>query len=298
MGIEELLALSKSGEESDTKDNVLSIIDEAIDTHLWGMNDKEDELYDIDGIEHGFHPSALAGSFCARRLQYEFIKVPQEERMKREINPKLRRVFDNGSYVHKRWQRYFMDMSQAGLGIDLVGSWRCGSCHYLHSPDVEVTMPIGLSCPKCGHDNWKYGEFRLRNKSMRVVGKRDGKLIINGEPYLLEIKSITTFKFKPLVRPEKDHIKQFSFYMFLDGTKKGIILYEDKNDQNYKTFFHKYNSDNIMGELNVLTETNKGIDDETLCDRVDDYPSDRCKLCPYYKTCIEDKAYNELVQKN
>lgn len=299
--IGELLKYSKAQEERVGIDTKKIDLEDMIDKFLWQLN--EDSTYNRESyggeIEKGFHPSQIIGETCARKLFYDWVGAPHPEEAK-DIDPKLRRIFDNGSGVHDRWQMYFALMSIKNDRFDLVGDWKCKGCGYKLSPAKETSIPVDLTkidlntgaapyfeCPTCGCRRWRYNEFRLRKKALRITGKRDGKIIINGKKYLLEIKSINMFQFQKLYVPKPDHKVQFSFYLFCDDeVDEGFFLYECKNTQNIKIFYHKYDSADISNELAVLRIVNLAIDDDKLPERLPDYPvGDKCKLCLYKSTC-------------
>lgn len=301
-GIDELMEFSSAKMEK-SKGDVVGVIHEAMETFFWDLN--QDNEYNEEGyggeIEQGFHPSSLPERVeCVRELMYNYLGVPQDEVDK--IEPKLRRIFDNGSDLHDRWQRYFTIASQKYDNIELIGSWKCKGCGYLHSPDKEVSFPYknktGLEpmpCPSCGSTRWKYGEFRLRHKDLRLTGKRDLKLVVDGRPLLGEIKSINTFQFGKLYDALPQHKRQFCLYMLMDGTKEGFFLYEDKNTQDYKIFYFEYDGDIISGVIDALKEVNYWIDKKELYKRRDDFPSSKkCKLCYYKKLCAAGQSYIDL----
>ena len=60
----------------------------------------------------------------------------------------------------------------------------------------------------------------------------DGKMI-------LEIKSSNTYSFKPAMSHPSGE-KQMQLYMWLTGIKKGFVLMEDKNTQDFKLFVKDY----------------------------------------------------------
>jgi hypothetical protein len=294
MSLDDLLQHSKSGAKTKFKKDTLAFLEESVEEFFWGLNSNrqyEESTYGGE-IERGFHPSALMDLRCVRKLIYDYFNVPVESG---EVNPKLRRIFDNGHHCHSRWQTYFTILAHDNKNIKFVGSWKCKSCGFVYSPNIEIEEPQGFECPFCKCKRWKYNEFRLRKKSLRVTGKRDGKLIIKGKPYLLEIKSMSMFQFTKLYAPIEKHIKQFSFYMWLDGTKEGFFLIEDKNTQDVKLFHHKFSMDHIKGEIAVLTAANKFLDEMTMPGRLTTYPQDNdCKRCGHKHTCKKDLSFAEV----
>jgi CRISPR/Cas system-associated exonuclease Cas4 (RecB family) len=235
-------------------------------------------------VEQGFHPSAIAGMGCFRKEILKFYAVmPDEDAL--GINPDLRRIFDNGHSMHDRWQRYMTLMSQGRKDIQFIGSYRCKGCGNVLGAKKEITEPK-TACKKCGSKRWKYNEFRLRDENLRITGKRDGKLLIDGEPYLLELKSINTFSFMKLNDAMPDHLIQFNIYMYLDKTYKGLILYEDKNSQRYRIFVADYDEKIIQKNIEFIKKANIFVDKRAMPPVLDDYPKNpHCKGCEFKKKC-------------
>lgn len=321
MGAEEFLEFSKSSLENMEEVDTVERIEEVMDDFFWKLNDNkhyEKESYGGE-IEHGFHASAISDAKCARALVYGWLNVmmPDGDDL---INPKLRRIFDNGHSLHDRWQRYLTLLSvvMPEAGIMLIGDWKCKGCGHQLSPDKEIPYPLSgvmekiklkgvswsagiksdepIDCLECGSHRWKYNEFKLRKESLRMVGKRDGKLVYDdGRKLLLEIKSINTFQFKSLLEPLPKHKRQFCFYMLMDGTKEGLFLYEDKNNQMLKWFYFKYDSSLIEDELKLLDYANASIDSETLPGTLPQHPNcETCKLCGHKKVCKGEQTFKEL----
>jgi hypothetical protein len=300
MSINELLAFSKAHSKKNARIEVITTLEKSVEDFFWNLNEDIDYNEEQYGgiIQKGFHPSSLVeGIECRRELMYIYLQVEKDEPFL--INPKLRKIFDNGHSVHDRWQKYFTMLARKNPDIKFLGLWRC-SC-FMYFNENETEDPYGKPCPSCGKKYaWKYKEVGLKNENLRLVGKRDGKLVINNSAYLLEIKSINTFQFGNLYEPLRKHLQQLNLYMMMDNIKKkkGIFLYEDKNNQEVKFFLVDYDSSIINNICNDLVEVGKYIDSQKLCNRLDSFPADyRCKICDFKKTCAEGKSFSEL-EKN
>lgn len=300
-GMDMLLSTSNSKEERKVKKNLIGDLEKHFNDFFWGLNDDIDYKESGYGgkVEHGFHPSSLFRIKCERKLVLSYLKADYIEEDV-WIEPKLRRIFDMGSYVHNRWQMYLTLMSKAYDNFELIGDWKCKGCGYCLSPKKEIPQPKeNTKCPKCKSVRWKYNEFRLGGK-LRLVGKRDGKIIWNGETYLLEIKSIGMFPFTKLYQPPEDHIKQFAFYMYLDPEKvrKGFFIYENKNDQDVKIFLYKYNRLDIASDIDRLKVANDFVDRKKFPPRLDGFPNiPLCKKCEFRDTCKQaDKTLKPLYK--
>lgn len=274
------------------------LIDDEVKRFLWSLNSNAQyEEAQYGGVkEQGFHPSGISASKCLRMGVYEYLGIlPDEDHP--GIDPRTRLIFDNGHDVHDRWQTYFTLMSEMpNSKIKLIGSWKCKGCGHVYSPDKAIEKPKkGTVCPTCGSTRIKYNEFRIRDKKLRITGKFDGKLLIDGKPVLLEIKSINTFNIKKLVEPMEKHQKQVSIYQYCDGTDTVLFLYEDKNMQDVKWFLHHYSPKKIKKELDWLKEANSYLDHGSLPDRCDaNLRNPQCTRCPFRATCKKDATLAQL----
>jgi hypothetical protein len=288
MSVNELLAFSKGAQDKKKKFAVQDFLQNSIEEFFWSLNNNKHYEEDTYGgeIERGFHPSALAGASCKRKLIFQYFEIPEEDA---GIEPKLRRIFDNGHGCHERWQTYFTLLSHINKDIVLIGSWKCKGCGLVISADKAIPEPENFECPRCKSKRIKYNEYRVRDKKLRITGKFDIKLLIKGKEYLIEIKSINMFSYQKLFHPLPDHIKQFSFYQKLDGTPIGFFLYEDKNTQDYRIFQNKFDPEDIADEMALLLEVNSMLDSNVVPDRLPLFPSCKeCKTCGQKNTCKKD----------
>ena len=113
------------------------------------------------------------------------------------ISANVRRIFDCGDYLGYRFSKYFKDM----------GIW------------VAEEQSVSLNDPP-------------------IAGRYD--FLIQHEVYgktVVELKSINDRGFKQLITdPKPDHYLQLQIYLNLLDIQHGIVLYENKNDQQVKCF--------------------------------------------------------------
>jgi len=113
------------------------------------------------------------------------------------IPANVRRIFDCGDYLGYRFSKYFKDM----------GIW------------LAEEQSVFLNDPP-------------------IAGRYD--FIIQHEVYgktVVELKSINDKGFKALITdPKTDHYLQLQIYLNLLNLEHGIVLYENKNDQQVKCF--------------------------------------------------------------
>lgn len=158
----------------------------------------------------GLHASALITGdkqFCLRQ---QVLSLMYKQLQGEQLNPGLKRIFEEGNAVHEKWQRLFL---------------RAG---YSEVDDLDVT------------------QF---NKQWRISYTPDVKCLIPGffEGRMIgEIKSVNTYQFQKMSK-HPSAWKQCQWYMALEIAKekkagtwngidwtKGFVLSEDKNTQEPK----------------------------------------------------------------
>jgi CRISPR/Cas system-associated exonuclease Cas4 (RecB family) len=123
-----------------------------------------------------------------------------------------------------------------------------------------------------------------------IHGRADAILSINSEPYVLEIKSVNSMKFKKDF-PDADHVKQLQSYLFFFKIKKGILLYENKDNQELKEFIIEYD-EKIVKEIFAFFNDLKVKVEKSIIPGIPEGLEDwRCEYCPYLESCekIEEK---------
>lgn len=118
-----------------------------------------------------------------------------------------------------------------------------------------------------------------------ISGRADAIIDIEGKPYVLEIKSIASYKFQKLENPEPDHIKQIQLYMHYFKIPDGILLYEDKDKQALKEFSVKYDPFIIQDVLKNFKQLKEQIDKNILPAIPENIESWRCDYCEYREEC-------------
>ena len=77
-------------------------------------------------------------------------------------------------------------------------------------------------------------------------GRADGILKLDGENYVIELKSISSYGFEKTTEPKPEHMKQIQIYMHYFNIPKGIILMENKGNQEIKEFIVEKDSSLIQ----------------------------------------------------
>lgn len=180
------------------------------------------------------------------------------QKQKEHVSSDLLRVFEEGNAVHEKWQRLFLRGSLTDIA-------NCDTTRYsdiygiLYSPDIIAE--------------------------------------IEGERYVIEIKSMCSMAYRKMLTTSLPHAKaelQAQLYMFLTGIKKAVILCENKDTQEFDVCALDYNPDkvSVYGDrmndvskyMDRLFDRGKMIDKHNKCVGYD------CKLasdCPMRDVCYK-----------
>jgi hypothetical protein len=194
------------------------------------------------------HPSEIIKpDWC---IKYSYYLLNGGKKMESKPNLRLQNIFDEGHYIHAKWQSRFQEM-----GV-LYGRFECLSCKV-------STTGLSPACESCGRfDVMEYREITLVDETLRIAGHTDGWIKGIKEDCLIEIKSIgagtlrfeapellydadgdLTKAWKNIRRPFRSHLLQGQMYLELahrmygdEAPKEIVFLYELKADQDTKEF--------------------------------------------------------------
>jgi CRISPR/Cas system-associated exonuclease Cas4 (RecB family) len=219
------------------------------------------------------HPSEMIKSdFCHR---YSYYLLTGGTKKKDKPNLRLQNIFDEGHFIHEKWQNRIYEMG------NLWGDFKCVSCN-------KVTS--GLSpreCQHCQGTTLKYDEVALVDPTLRIAGHTDGWVKNLGDDFLIEIKSIgegtlrfeapdllydadgdVTKAWKNIRRPFRGHLLQGQMYLELakrmfgdDAPNEIVFLYELKANQDYKEFIIKSDYDTVSRVFYAAEKINKAVND-------------------------------------
>jgi CRISPR-associated protein Cas4 len=145
---------------------------------------------------------------------------------------------------------------------------------YTHLRIISTLFSLGLV---------KATEIEIPNKEV-VHGRADAIINIDGEPYVVEIKSINSNSFFKLAAPDPDHLKQLQLYLHYFKIKKGIVIYENKNTQELKEFSVEYSED-LVKELLEKFHILKAQIESNIVPSVEEVVEWKCSYCPYAEEC-------------
>lgn len=146
-------------------------------------------------------PSSVGG--CRRRAALQFVGyVPQSV----SIDPDTELIFEDGNWRHHKWQAMFADM-QAVLGKQTFR---------LYGIERSAIIP-----------------------ELYVAGRDDAEIRIFKRKYVVDFKGINDYGFTRTyqnIAPHEEHIKQLTTYMIARGIRRGLLLYDNKNNQHTKVY--------------------------------------------------------------
>ena len=205
----------------------------------------------------GLHASALIKGekdFC---LRAQVLSLLYKQLQGEQVEVNLKRIFEQGNAIHEKWQRLFI---RAGYSTykDLDYTQFNDEYKISYTPDIICSIP----------------EFY------------DGKMVG-------EIKSVNTFQFQRMIK-HPSASKQLLWYMFLTGIKKGFVLSEDKNTQDFKLEIYDFDPELIKVPIERAEGIKKAyakvFDEKKMVPRPLDAKSSDCKRCS--KCAMKDACWN------
>lgn len=140
----------------------------------------------------------------------------------------------------------------------------------------------------------------IRNSEIKIPpqniisGRADAIISLDGQEYVLDIKSMNSLIFKNLTQPKEENVNQIQLYLHFFKKEKGILLYVNKDTQELKEFLVYYNPvlvQNLLKDLNNLkTKINSNIIPQRLLDYSENW---QCRYCQFRELC-QMAGYDEL----
>jgi len=194
----------------------------------------------------GLHASALISGekeFCLRQ---QVLSLIYKQLQGEQVSVGLMRIFEQGNAIHEKWQRLFIRGGFSKYN-------ELDKTQFNEKYKISFTPDIICSIP----------EFY------------DGKMIG-------EIKSVNTYQFQNMTR-HPSAWKQCQWYMYLTGIKKGFVLSEDKNTQDFKIeiydFDHSIVDEFIDRAEQIKFYYNRVFKEGKMVKRPKDAKNPECKRC-------------------
>lgn len=185
----------------------------------------------------------------------------------------------------RRQQFTFLGMPELPPSTKLAGIFQNGT--FMH---IRWQM-AGLT------EGWlKQAEVPIGENALNLSGTMDGVLY---EDSVLELKSINTNGFNQVQTfgPKVGHIMQVCSYLIASDREKGVIIYEDKNTQEYSEHIVALD-DQLAHEVTIRNEWlwEKTADRELI------EPLDKCMAgegyqyngCPFRDRCLKIKKWEDV----
>jgi hypothetical protein len=138
-------------------------------------------------------------------------------------------------------------------------------------------------------------DFEVDVKGLGIGGNADGDITYKGERVVLEVKTMNTFQFMKLVKPDPKHVKQASIYADRLGLEKILFIYYDKSTSDLKLYLvplnAKYVEDLNTTLKNTITKFKKAKirkktpKTERACNN---QGCSRASECPYAVRCFKE----------
>lgn len=245
------------------------------------------------------HPSEMAKTGWCPMGTYLRIKACREAnnpflKPKENIGVQFLNIFDEGHYIHDKWQKRLRDMGE------LWGNWLCTRCDTFVNPH---SLPQPCSVCNAGVKSQQYLEIPLKAEELFLIaGHADGG--VPSKKALIEIKSVGTgtvrvanpelYKkysqgqmvdlpglWKAIEEPFPDHVNQGQLYLALCELMelpfdKIIFLYESKFNQGAKEFVVDYDpkhTDEMFVSARRIKRALEGLTDPPVC------PHNGCNDC-------------------
>jgi len=146
---------------------------------------------------------------------------------------------------------------------------------YTHLRIMNVLFSLGIV---------RAAEIKIPPQEI-INGRADAIIGFEGKPYVVEIKSSSQYKFGKLDTPEPEHLKQIQLYLHYFKIPQGILIYEDKNNQELKEFIVKYDPTLVQNTLKEFEILKEQIQKDVIPPIPSGIESWRCEYCEYKEEC-------------
>jgi len=196
-----------------------------------------------------FYPSSIG--FCSRRIAMQMLGYERPD-----MDPRILRIMDNGTYTHHRYEDLF----------DKMG--------------IQVEREVVL----------KDEELRISGRTDSHIRFKDE----NGNEVdaLVELKSAKDSQFNRMKKegePRADHYDQLQLYMHLTGIHKGVIFVENKDTQDTLEFWVDYDEERANQLIEKIRMINACVDMEILPEKEFEITSFECRFCDFRYLCWEEE---------
>ena len=119
-----------------------------------------------------------------------------------------------------------------------------------------------------------------------VGGRADAVIRVDNELYVVDFKSINSMVLNKMEAPKEEHVLQVQLYLHFFKIKKGIILYEGKDNSQIKEFVFDYDEKVAKKILEDFKRLRINVDEDLIPKQLADFPSNwQCQYCQYKSIC-------------
>lgn len=134
-------------------------------------------------------------------------------------------------------------------------------------------------------------------KAYQITAHLDGKVLIDGEAFPIEIKSMSPYIFKG-IHSAKDLLEsryaylraypaQMMIYLLLSNAPRGVFIFKDKSSGQLKEIWMDLDYGYAEGLLKKAERINGHVAADTLPERIP-YSEDVCGRCPFLHICLPE----------
>jgi hypothetical protein len=261
-------------------------------------------------VEGWLHPSALVPwrkgweHICPRELFFtRFADIGKwpKELLQDDFSPRTFRIFDNGQWVHRRWQIYLI---QAGMVDPRKGvGWEVP----VHDPKIGILGHLdALVYPESAGVNrvsiryYDHGipQFSADGGLIHKIESNDGQWIAKGKPVIVDVKSTKEEYWKALhAKPMLEHQVQMSCYMAVLKIPVAHLLYENKNTQEVKEIVYSLERGPWHKFRKILLDVDRARKERRLPERIcRSALGQRARECPWVDPCFRTQKFSQLIQ--
>lgn len=203
------------------------------------------------------------------------------------------------AYSHGECPRYWylaFDGAVFEDNTDAYGAANMTAGTLSHARIQDAMMNSGIVKIYRDDDNQPTTEFKIRYDDPPIFGYGDVMLDWGGEEIVGEIKTMLNEGFeyrKNSMKPKTGHLIQLLIYMKILGKKKGVLIYENKNNHELLILpieVGDHYREWIDGAFQWMRDVRKNWVDRTLPTKNYRANSKICKTCPIKAACDEAGA--------
>jgi len=260
--------------------------------HVWNDN---------KGARSGFHASSLLAHATVGTSKYchrEHVLGTRYERDTPEIDAPLLRIFLAGWTIHEKWQKLALDAGMA-LYNETEHLINLDSLSNISILPGEYRYITGLG---------KRYHIEYEPSKIALSFTPDIILEVDGEQYICEIKGYGHETYEkiasnPEMNPKyQDALRQANLYMHLTGIYKAVLIFEDKNTQNFLAFEVEYDRELVLPYVQRSKDLLRCLKENEINHRLvkgvcKDENSGRAKNCPVSDVCFHpEKRFERLLK--